>query len=56
MILIVVGLAPAVFASRRAVTHASALRFGLRIPPFLVEDRADPPGDLRPFLRCAPGV
>ena len=36
MILIVVGLALAVFASRRAVTHASALSFGLRIPPFLI--------------------
>jgi cation:H+ antiporter len=36
MILIVVGLAGAVLASRRAVTHASALAFGLRIPPFLV--------------------
>ena len=36
MILIVVGLALAVFASRRAVGHASALAFGLRIPPFLI--------------------
>lgn len=36
IILIVVGLAGAVLASRRAVTHASALAFGLRIPPFLV--------------------
>jgi cation:H+ antiporter len=36
MILIVVGLGLAIFASRRAVTHASALAFGLRIPPFLI--------------------
>lgn len=36
MILIILGLALAVFASKRAVTHASALAFGLRIPPFLI--------------------
>ncbi len=36
MILIVVGLGLAIFASRRAVTNTSALAFGLRIPPFLI--------------------
>ena len=36
LVLIVGGLGLAIFSSRRAVTHASALAFGLRIPPFLI--------------------
>jgi cation:H+ antiporter len=34
--LLVIGFTVALLASRRAVLHASALAFGLRVPPFLI--------------------
>lgn len=36
MVLVAVGLTLAILASQRAVSHTSALAFGLRIPPFLI--------------------
>ncbi|NNC92727.1 MAG: hypothetical protein HKN80_09570, partial [Acidimicrobiia bacterium] len=33
---VVVGMAVAVLASRKAVDHASTLAFGLKVPPFLI--------------------